>query len=63
MDIAAARSGRLQWRLNAERFSLCGDYYRLKDETRSVEIVRKGAENIMRGDGRDRRQMAQGMEL
>jgi hypothetical protein len=35
-------------KLNAERFTLCEDYYRLKDETRSVELLRKGAENIMR---------------
>ena len=34
--------------LTAERFSLCEDYYRLKDETRSVEVLRKGAVNIMR---------------
>jgi len=37
-------------KLTAERFSLCEDYYRLKDETRSVELLRKGAENIMRGE-------------
>ena len=37
-------------RLTAERFSLCEEYYRLKDETRSVEHLRKGAENIMCGD-------------
>jgi hypothetical protein len=35
-------------KLTAERFTLCEDYYRLKDETRSVELLRKGAENIMR---------------
>ena len=39
-----------QTTLTAERFSLCEDYYRLKGETHSVEILRKGAENIMRND-------------
>ena len=38
--------------LTAERFLLCEDYYRLKDETRSVESLRKGAENIMRENSR-----------
>ena len=37
-------------RLTADRYSLCEEYYRLKDETRSVEHLRKGAENIMRGE-------------
>ena len=32
-----------QTKLTAERFSLCEDYYRLKDETHSVELLRKGA--------------------
>ena len=40
-------------RLTAERFSLCEDYYRLKDETRSVEFLQKGAENILHENGRD----------
>ena len=35
-------------KLTAERLMLCEDYYRLKDETRNVELLRKGAENIMR---------------
>jgi len=35
-------------KLTAERFILCEDYYRLKDETRNVELLRKGAEKIMR---------------
>ena len=39
--------------LTAERFLLCEEYYRLKDETHSVELLRKGAENIMRESGRD----------
>ena len=37
-----------QTALTAERFSLCEEYCRLKDETRSVKLLRKGAENIMR---------------
>jgi len=41
-----------QTKLTTERFSLCEDYYRLKDETRSVELLRKGAENIMRENSR-----------
>jgi len=39
--------------LTAERFSLCENYYRLKDETRNVEALRKGAENIMRENSRN----------
>ena len=42
-----------QTTLTAERFSLCEDYYRLKDETRSVEVLRKGAENIIRENSRN----------
>jgi len=42
-----------QTKLTAERFSLCEDYYRLKDETHSVELLRKGAENIMRESSRN----------
>ena len=38
--------------LTAERFLLCEEYYRLKDETHSVELLRKGAENIIRQDVR-----------
>ena len=39
--------------LTAERFLLCEEYYRLKDETRNVELLRKGAENIMRENDRN----------
>jgi len=51
--------------LTAERFSLCEDYYRLKDETRSVEVLRKGAENIMRANSRSEQITTKnrGMEL
>ena len=51
-------------RLNAERFSLCEDYYRLKDETHSVELLRKGAENIIRQEQREQLPLrVQDMEL
>ncbi|MDR0999730.1 MAG: hypothetical protein LBL96_02845 [Clostridiales bacterium] len=43
-----------QAKLTAERFSLCEDYYRLKDETRSMEILRRGAENIIRENTTER---------
>ena len=51
--------------LTAERFSLCEDYYHLKDETRSVEVLRKGAENIMRESSRNETAITKkrGMEL
>jgi len=50
-------------KLTAERFSLCEEYYRLKDETRSVEHLRKGTENIMRGEPqREQAQRVRGME-
>ena len=51
--------------LTTERFSLCEDYYRLKDETRSVEILREGAENIMRESSRSEPTVTKklGMEL
>jgi len=35
-------------KLTSTRFSLCEDYYRLRDDTRNVELIRRGAENIMR---------------
>ena len=34
----------------AERYALCDEYYRLDDDLRSVEALRRGAENIMRED-------------
>ena len=36
-----------QTELLAERYDLMEKHYQLKDETRSVELLRKGAENIM----------------
>lgn len=53
-----------QTKLIADKFSLCEEYYRLKDETRSAELLRKGAENIMRGEAREAKQtQAQDMDL
>jgi len=58
-----------EWRaeqttLTAERFSLCEDYYKLKDETSSVEVLRKGAENIMRQEQREQQpRRAQDIDL
>jgi hypothetical protein len=43
-------------KLTAERFTLCESYYRLKDEVRSVEILRKGAEEIMREETQKEKQ-------
>jgi hypothetical protein len=37
-------------KLTAEKYSLREDYYRLKDETRNVELLRKGAENLLHDD-------------
>lgn len=41
-------------RLITERFSLCEDFYRLKDEVRSVEVLRKRAENLMNENRQER---------
>ena len=41
-----------QAKLTADKFSLCEDFYRLKDEIRNVEVLRRGAENLMREEGR-----------
>ena len=35
-------------RLTTERFTLGEEYYKLKDEVKNVEVLRRGAENIMR---------------
>jgi len=37
-------------KLTATRYTLFEDYYRLRDDTRNIELIRKGAENIMRED-------------
>ena len=34
--------------LTAERYALCEDYYKLKDDVKNVEVLRRGAESIMR---------------
>jgi len=41
--------------LTADKFSLCEDFYRLKDEIRSVEVLRRGAENLVREEVPDRK--------
>ena len=51
-------------KLTAERFSLCDDFYGLKEEIKNVEILRRGVGDIMRKDGQERqRTRTQGMEL
>jgi hypothetical protein len=51
-------------KLTAERFNLCESYYRLKDEVHNVEILRKGAEEIMREETqREQRTRKREMEL
>jgi len=37
-----------QSKLIADKFTLCEEYYRLKGDVRNVEVLRKGAENIMK---------------
>ena len=37
-------------RLITERYVLCDEYYRLDDELKSVEALRRGAEKIMRDE-------------
>lgn len=44
-----------QARLATEKYLLCEEYYRLKDETRSIEVLLNDAENSMREDGREAR--------
>ena len=44
-----------EWRaehaaLTAERYTLCEDYYKLRDDVKSVQTLRRGAENIMSED-------------
>jgi ATP-dependent exoDNAse (exonuclease V) alpha subunit len=51
-------------RLTAAKYALCERYYALQDEVRSVEQLRRGAENIMRDESQERqRTRAQGMEI
>ena len=42
-----------QQSLTAAKYAACEHYYTLQDEVRSVEQLRKGAENIMREEARD----------
>jgi len=44
-----------QTKLTTGKISLCEDFYRLKDEIRSVEVLRRGAENLMREEVSDRK--------
>jgi septal ring factor EnvC (AmiA/AmiB activator) len=53
-----------QTMLTATKYALCERYYALQDEIRSVEQLRKGAENIMREDVQERQHtQTRGMEL
>jgi hypothetical protein len=50
--------------LTAEKYALCDEYYRLDDELKSVEALRRGAENIMREESQQEQPIrARGMEL
>ena len=40
--------------LTAERYALCEEYYKLKDDVKSVEFLRRSAENIMSADAPER---------
>ena len=40
-------------KLTAAKYAACERYYALQDDVRSMEQLRKGAENIMRQDARD----------
>ena len=52
-----------QTKLTAERFSLCEGFYRLKDEVRSVEVLRKGAERLINENRQERQcERSQGAE-
>ena len=42
-----------QTKLTTAKYALCERYYALQDEVRSIEQLRKGAENIMREEARD----------
>ena len=52
-----------QTNLIAEKYNLCEKYYQLKDETHSVELLRRGAENLMREDGRESPIRNRGLEI
>ena len=42
--------------LTAERYSLCEEYYKLRDDVKNVEVLRRGAEHIMSEDAPERTQ-------
>ena len=42
-----------QKKLTAYKFSLCEKYYGLQSDVRNMELLRKGTENIMRGETRE----------
>ena len=42
-----------QKKLTAYKFSLCEKYYGLQGDVRNMELLRKGTENIMRGEIRE----------
>jgi hypothetical protein len=49
--------------LTAEWYALCDEYYRLDDELKSVEALRRGAENIMRGEVPEKEQLVRGRDI
>ena len=49
--------------LVAARYALCECYYGLQDEVRRVELLRKGAESIMREETRETLTRAMVMEI
>ena len=50
-------------RLTAEKFALCEDYYKLKDDVKNVEALRRSVDNLMREDVRDVPQRTKGIDL
>jgi hypothetical protein len=53
-----------QKKLIVGKYSLCEEYYRLKDDTRNVELLRRGVENILRDDiARTQPTRAHGIDL
>ena len=52
-----------QKKLSADKFALCEDYYRLQDEVRSVEILRKSAVSLLREEASIQRLQTQNQVL
>jgi hypothetical protein len=52
-DIPVKAWKKEQAELLAEKYNLFDEYYQLKDEIYSVELLRRGAENLMHGDERE----------